>query len=157
AVEVFAAGAGRRLHVGTARPGDIVFGADPSAQGIGNDPAKDDRWELIAAGMPGSRLCAVGEGGLTRLARDPGLQAELAAAVDGWLALLLAELPHASPPQLFTELRGGIPVELAAGRAGRPRDGAVWIAGTGPGSDETADALLFLGEPELALGSSGEP
>ncbi len=153
-VEIFAAGAGRRRHLGTARAGDLVFGVGAQEAPTGQ-PAADDAWGFLAVGKPGSLLLPAGDAGeLARLAHDPAASAELAAAVDGWLALLLSELPKSSPPQLFTELAGGAEVELAVARAARPRDRTVWVEridGEGTGDP------LFLGEPELPLGSLSEP
>ena len=66
-VEVFAASAasaagagagGRpRSHLGTARPGTMLFGAAPCTAGSGENAAG---LELLAVGLPGSRLLAAG-------------------------------------------------------------------------------------------------
>jgi len=156
AVEVFAApsgaGAGPRRHLGTARAGAMVFGAAPlPASGADAEGAL----ELLAVGLPGSRLLAAGAGELARVAADPqagAAAADLADAVEGWLALLWSELPGAAP-QLFAELRPDSEVELAAGQVARPRGRAAWVevrAGV-----EGGPPALLLGEPELALADPG--
>ena len=164
-VEVFAASAasaagagagGRpRSHLGTARPGTMLFGAAPCTAGSGENAAG---LELLAVGLPGSRLLAAGAEELARLARDPATAGALADAVEGWLTLLASGLPHAAAPQLFVELRPvAMPshrdtgasdetaasdgkaesdesdatdeseVELSSGQVARPRGRAAWV------------------------------
>jgi NHLM bacteriocin system ABC transporter ATP-binding protein len=138
-----AAGGRPRWHLGTARPGTMLFGAAPCAPGGGESAAG---LELLAVGLPGSRLLAAGAEQLARLGRDPAAAGALADAVEGWLTLLASGLPHAAAPQLFVELRpaaapghretgasgdgdasGEIEVELASGQVARPRGRAAWV------------------------------
>src|SRR5215470_6300531 len=64
-VEVFAAdaGGGSRLHLGTARAGDMIFGAAPLADGLLG------LLGLLAVGLPGTRLLAASPADLDALAR----------------------------------------------------------------------------------------
>ncbi len=158
AVEVFAAaggGAGPRVHLGTARAGEMIFGAAPLDEGPEERPGEGEDGRdregglvLLAVGLPGSRLAAAS--GLAGLARDPAAAAELAGAVEGWLALLFSELARASAPQLFTEIAataGGAEVALAAGQTARPRGRAAWVEVRAAGEG----GVLLLGEPDLPL------
>jgi len=175
-VEVFAAAdaagraGGRRTHLGTARAGDMLFGTAATAPGHG-DGKNAGSLELLAVGLPGSRLLAAGASELARLERDPDAAAALAEALEGWLALLAGGLPHAAPPQVFLDLcpaaapDGGdvgseIParagggfeaeVELAPGQTARPQGKAAWVA-------IRAGSAEILGEPADADAGVASP
>ncbi|HEV3072835.1 MAG TPA: NHLP bacteriocin export ABC transporter permease/ATPase subunit [Thermoanaerobaculia bacterium] len=157
ASEAAAAGAGAggrpRSHLGTARPGMMLFGASPCAPGGGGGESAAGL-ELLAVGLPGSRLLAAGAEDLARLARDPAAAGALADAVEGWLTLLASGLPHTAPPQLFVELR-------PAAVPGHRETDAVDQSGASDASDEkhASDESHASGasEVELASGQVARP
>jgi NHLM bacteriocin system ABC transporter ATP-binding protein len=145
-IEVFAVrraadgGFGPRTHLLSATAGQVIFGA-----GEGDGETGGDGMALLAVGMPGTRLVRLTVPRLRQLARDPALAAELAVAIEGWVESLTSELPHATPPKVFAELRPGAEAHLeAAGLAARARSGVVWVR-------HVEGQSAFVGDPELPL------
>jgi NHLM bacteriocin system ABC transporter ATP-binding protein len=134
-----AGNAGPRTHVLTARAGQMIFGLPPS------DSAADPGLALLAVGLPGTRLWRLPLLSLRQKARDPDFAAGLAVLVEGWIAGLTSEIPHATPPKDFTALKAGAETRLeTAGLAVRPGQGVVWVR-------HVAGSSRFLGLPELHL------
>src|SRR6185369_1859412 len=74
--EVFAVAPGRgspRIHLATVEPGGFLFGA--AAEDGGHDKEEEDRLELLAVGILGTRLLQLPAGRLTALARAAGREA----------------------------------------------------------------------------------
>lgn len=147
-VEVFAAVSGPgglsgpRTHLATATAGQALFGASagPESGGLG----------LLAIRQPGARLRRLDAGAVRDLARQPGLGADLAAWLDGWLVRLLGEVVPAAAPKLFAELRPGSETHLdGAGGVARAREGVVWTR-------HLAGSTRLLGEESLAF-ADGTP
>ncbi|HZF09826.1 MAG TPA: NHLP bacteriocin export ABC transporter permease/ATPase subunit [Thermoanaerobaculia bacterium] len=144
-VEVFAVRLGEdgsegpRTHLLTARAGQMIFGTPPSAPGGAGGMA------LLAVGLPGTRLLQLAVPRLRQLARDPAVAADLATRIEGWIQGLASQIPRASPPQVFAELRPGAETRIETpGTAARSNQGVVWVR-------HVLGDSCFLGAPELAL------
>ena len=97
-VEVFACredAGGARVHLATAGPGGLIFGAE--ARGL----------SLLAVGSRDSRLVDVGHEGVRRAAAEPAQAVLLAPLLEEWISRLLGESLGAAP-KAFVELRAGV-------------------------------------------------
>src|SRR4029079_16225999 len=73
------------------------------------------------------------------------VSAALASLIEGWIAGLASEIPRATPPKVFAELKPGAEARLGqAGLFARASNGVVWVR-------HIAGSSRFLGAPELNL------
>ncbi|HEY6728622.1 MAG TPA: NHLP bacteriocin export ABC transporter permease/ATPase subunit [Polyangiaceae bacterium] len=131
-------GVGRREHVATVEPGQLVFGLEPVAGTA-----------LILSGVTGSVVWRFPTALLFRLMVDAASRAAVAHFLDAWLRLLLATLPRAPKPRRLTALVAG---ESARARRTPPPGG--------PGAAEgfavsARDALVWIAPERPLLGHGG--
>jgi NHLM bacteriocin system ABC transporter ATP-binding protein len=143
---------GARSHLATASAGQLLCGLAAVHGSAGADGAGGAAGVgLVAVAAPAARLLRLELAGVRRLAAEPALREPLGALLDGWLGLLASALAAGPGPRAFAELRRGGDVELdAAGRAARPRHGAVWVRQVSGSSELLGRRELALAEGELA-------
>lgn len=124
---------GRREHLATVNPGQLVFGLEPVA-----DTA------LVLSGMSGSVVWRFPTARLFRLTADVESRALVARWFDAWLGLLFETLPRSPKPARHTALAAGESTNRSEGGnlAVTARDALVWIAPERP--------LLGLGGIDLS-------
>jgi ATP-binding cassette subfamily C protein len=126
---------GPRTHLFSAREGQMIFGVGALENGM----------VLLAVGNPGTRLLKLAVPRLRQMARDPQVSADLASLIEGWITGLASEIPRATPPKVFAELKPGAEAHLPEpGLFARSSNGVVWVR-------HIEGSSRFLGDPELTL------
>ena len=111
---------GRREHVATCPPGQLLFGLA--------SPGGEESTALLLSGATGSITWRIPTERLFALRDRPGGREVLGRLLDGWVRLLVGMLPHASPPSRVRPLSPGEPIEATGEVSVRATDGVVWIA-----------------------------
>jgi len=129
---------GPRRHLGTARPGALLFGVRTTT-----------RLHLLAVPLQGARLRPLDAAALRPLARDAEINGALVARIEDWLELLFSEVVAGPAPQGHQDLRPGQELHLEeAGQVARGAQGVVWLRHVTGGTH-------FLGRRELPLRPAG--
>lgn len=128
---------GARTHFLTVRAGQMMFGMDFAAYGLGAG--------LLAVGKGGTKVVEVDVAQLRVLARQTRYQEALGQLVEGWVrglsAAFTASLGPGPAPDLT--LSSGQPQEIPNGKTARPGREVLWV-------EVTAGELLFVGWEPLA-------
>ncbi|MDD2902806.1 MAG: NHLP bacteriocin export ABC transporter permease/ATPase subunit [Syntrophales bacterium] len=91
--------------------------------------AEGQKVALLAVGLPGTRLAAVGQERLRELARQPAEAEKIRELLEKWLGNLSRVLTAPKPlPQDALLLRPGMSVSLNCGQTAISRQGVIWIA-----------------------------
>ncbi len=95
---------GRREHVATCRPGQLIFGLQPAAG--------DDATALVLTGVAGSIVWRIATALIFKLMNDPEGREVVERLFNDWLQLLIQTLPPAPIPTKHYALAPGDAVEV---------------------------------------------
>lgn len=134
--------AGPRQNFTSILPGELMFGMDLAAYGMGSG--------FLAVGKLGTVLHRVDLASLRRLADEPLLAEPLAAAINVWVRKLSNSLtrdvvPH---PRVDVNMVADEPARLASHRKTRANSDVLWV-----GNDQ--GELLYIGMEALDLPGAG--